>query len=136
MSADEELEAFSAGGKTLSSGVLHLYDVIRLDDALPATIGKLDGSPFALNVVAVALWRGAVIAAYLMLVAEGRCRTQTTAPVSKSDGAYRTSAVTGPLMSHPSGRPARSGNPETRRKGRLGLPDCSPEGTPAAIERK
>jgi len=70
--------------------------------------------------VAVALRLGAVIAAYLMLVAGGWCLPQATGPVSKSDDAYRTSAVTGLPMSHPSSRPARSENPESWRKGKLG----------------
>jgi hypothetical protein len=56
LSADEELEAFSAGGKTLSSDASHLYDAIRLlDGALSARIARLDGSAFATNMVA--LWR-------------------------------------------------------------------------------
>jgi hypothetical protein len=100
---------------------LHQHDAIKLlDGALPATIDKLDGSAFAPNMVAVAPWLGAIIAAYLMLVAGGWCLKQTTGPASKSDGAYRTSAVTGPPISHPSSQTARSGNPESWRNGRLG----------------
>jgi putative membrane protein len=87
--ADDKLDAFAAGGKTLASGADHLYAGIKLlDAALPATIDKLDGSArgladsvepelenlapvpnngsaFAPNMVAVALWIGAVMAAYL-----------------------------------------------------------------------
>ncbi len=87
--ADDKLDAFAAGGKTLASGADHLYAGIKLlDAALPATRDKLDGSArgladsvepelenlapvpnngsaFAPNMVAVALWIGAVMAAYL-----------------------------------------------------------------------
>jgi hypothetical protein len=112
--ADEKQEAFSAGGKTLSSGASHLHDAIKLlDDALPATIDKLDGGAFAPNMVAVAPWLGAVVAAYLMLVAGGWCLKQTTGPASKSEGAYRTSAVTRSPISDPLSQTARSGNPES-----------------------
>lgn len=87
--ADAQLDAFSAGGKTLSGGAAHLLEgVTLLEASLPAALGKLDGnalglsdsvepemenlapvpqsgSAFAPNMVAVALWIGAVMAAYL-----------------------------------------------------------------------
>jgi hypothetical protein len=82
LSAEEKLEALSAGGKTLSSGASHQHDAINLlDGALPATIDKLDGSAFAPDMVALALWLGAIIAAYLMRVAGGWCLTPTAGPV-------------------------------------------------------
>ena len=86
---DEQLDAFTTGGKTLSEGATRLADGFKLLDAsLPAAVGKLDGSAtgladsvepelenlapvpnsgsaFAPNMVAVALWIGAVMAAYL-----------------------------------------------------------------------
>ena len=87
--ADEQLDAFSAGGKALSEGAAQLLEgVKRLEASLPAALGKFDGnalgladsvepemenlapvpnsgSAFAPNMVAVALWIGAVMAAYL-----------------------------------------------------------------------
>ena len=87
--ADEQLEAFAAGGATLSDGAVRVRDGVKLlDAAMPASIGKLEGSArgladsvetdlenlapvpnngsaFAPNMVAVALWIGAVMAAYL-----------------------------------------------------------------------
>ncbi len=86
---DEQLDAFAAGGSTLSDGALRVRDGIKLlDAAMPASIGKLEGSArgladsvetdlenlapvpnngsaFAPNMVALALWIGAVMAAYL-----------------------------------------------------------------------
>jgi len=87
--ADAQLEQFAAGGKSLSEGAAHLLEGVKLlDGALPVAVGKLDGSArgladsvepelenlapvpnngsaFAPNMVAVALWIGAVMAAYL-----------------------------------------------------------------------
>ena len=87
--ADAQLDQFAAGGKTLSDGAARLLQGVKLlDAALPAAVGKLDGSArgladsvepelenlapvpnngsaFAPNMVAVALWIGAVMAAYL-----------------------------------------------------------------------
>lgn len=86
---DEQLTAFAQGGKTLSESAAHLLEGVKLvDAALPAAVRKLDGSArglaesvepelenlapvpnngsaFAPNMVAVALWIGAVMAAYL-----------------------------------------------------------------------
>ena len=86
---DAQLDAFSAGGITLSAGAARLSEGIQLlDAALPATVNTPDGSApgladsvepqlenlapvpnngsaFAPNMVAVALWIGAVMAAYL-----------------------------------------------------------------------
>jgi putative membrane protein len=87
--ADEKLEAFAAGGKALSQGTTRLLEGIkRLDAALPATLEKPEGSAdglagsvkpvlenlapvlnngsaYAPNLVALALWIGAVMAGYL-----------------------------------------------------------------------
>ena len=87
--ADEQLESFAKGGRSLDDGVARLSEGIKLvDAALPASAGKVDGSArgladsvepelenlapvpnngsaFAPNMVAVALWIGAVMAAYL-----------------------------------------------------------------------
>ena len=84
-----QLDAFSAGGKTLSDGATRLLDGIRqLDAVLPPAVGKQrgsalgladsvepelenlapvpnSGSAFAPNMLAVALWIGAVMSAYL-----------------------------------------------------------------------
>ncbi len=87
--ADTQLDAFSAGGHKLADGSARLASGIALLEAsLPASVGKLDGSArglaesvapkldvlapvanngsaFAPNMVAVALWIGAVMTAYL-----------------------------------------------------------------------
>ena len=87
--ADEQLDAFSTGGKALSDGATRLLDGVRqLDAVLPPAVGKQrgsalgladsvepelenlapvpnSGSAFAPNMLAVALWIGAVMSAYL-----------------------------------------------------------------------
>lgn len=87
--ADERLDAFAAGGKELSDGAARLREGIRrLEAALPASIEQPEGSPdglagsvrpvlenlapvpnngsaYAPNMVALALWIGAVMAGYL-----------------------------------------------------------------------
>lgn len=86
---DSRLDTFAAGGKTLTDGAAKLRSGIELvASVLPASIGKLDGSArgladsveptlevlapvanngsaFAPNMVAMALWLGAVMTAYL-----------------------------------------------------------------------
>ncbi len=86
---DEQLSAFSAGGKSLSDGASHVLEGVKLLDAsLPASIGKIEGSArgladsvqpvlenlapvpnlgsaYAPNMLGLALWIGAVMAAYL-----------------------------------------------------------------------
>ena len=86
---DEQLDAFAAGGKSLSDGTARLLEGLnRLDAALPASPAKPDGSAgglagsvkpvlenlapvqnngsaYAPNMVALALWIGAVMAGYL-----------------------------------------------------------------------
>ncbi len=86
---DEPLETFASGGKRLADGAQRLIEGIALvDAALPPSVDKPDGSArgladsvepllenlapvpnngsaFAPNMVAVALWIGAVMAAYL-----------------------------------------------------------------------
>ena len=87
--ANERLEAFATGGKELSDGAARLRDGLkRLEIALPASVerpeGSADGlagsvrpvlenlapvpnngSAYAPNMVALALWIGAVMAGYL-----------------------------------------------------------------------
>lgn len=87
--ADDRLEAFAASGKTLSAGAGRLLEGLkRLDAALPTAmekpVGSADGlagsvrpvlenlapvqnngSAYAPNMVALALWIGAVMAGYL-----------------------------------------------------------------------
>lgn len=86
---DSRLDTFAVGGKTLSQGAAKLRSGIELvESVLPASPGKLDGSArgladsveptlevlapvanngsaFAPNMVAMALWLGAVMTAYL-----------------------------------------------------------------------
>lgn len=86
---DSRLDTFVASGKTLAEGTAKLRSGIELvESVLPASPGKLDGSPrgladsvepalevlapvinngsaFAPNMVAMALWLGAVMTAYL-----------------------------------------------------------------------
>ncbi len=86
---DEQLDGFAGGGKRLADAAQRLIEGIALvDGALPQSVDKLDGSArgladsvepllenlapvpnngsaFAPNMVAVALWIGAVMAAYL-----------------------------------------------------------------------
>lgn len=87
--ADDRLEAFAAGGRTLSAGAGRLLEGLkRLDAALPTAMEKPEGSADGLagsvrpvlenlapvqnngsayvpNMVALALWIGAVMAGYL-----------------------------------------------------------------------
>ena len=91
---DQTLDDFAAGGKSLTDGAGHLLEGLkRLDAALPATSGKPDGnaqglagsvkpvlenmapvlnngSAYAPNMVALALWIGAVMAGYLFNLAQ------------------------------------------------------------------
>lgn len=86
---DAQLDRFEAGGRDLAGGATRLRDGLRLlDSAVPAGLDRLEGSArgladsvepvlenlapvpnngsaFAPNMVAVALWIGAVMAAYL-----------------------------------------------------------------------
>ncbi|UUZ63864.1 YhgE/Pip family protein [Polaromonas sp. P1-6] len=86
---DEQLNAFSAGGKSLAEGAAQVLAGVKLlDSSLPASVGTIDGSArgladsvqpvlenlapvpnlgsaYAPNMVGLALWIGAVMAVYL-----------------------------------------------------------------------
>lgn len=114
---DERMDAFAAGGKSLSAGASRLLGGIELLQAsLPKSISKLDGSAkgladsvepeleilapvsnngnaFAPNMVSVALWIGAVMTATLFNMRMLHTQHQGTWRIAKALGKFSAPAL-------------------------------------------
>jgi putative membrane protein len=114
---DARLDAFARGGDELVRAAIKLRTGIELvESALPATAGKLDGSArgladsvepvlevlapvpnngsaFAPNMIAMALWLGAVMAVYLFNMHRLSEEHAQASPAAKSLGRYAVPAL-------------------------------------------
>jgi putative membrane protein len=114
---DSRLDAFGRGGDELARGAARLRAGIELvDSVLPASVGKLDGSArgladsvepalevlapvanngsaFAPNMIAMALWMGAVMAVYLFNVRVLSIEHDSASALAKTLGKFAVPAL-------------------------------------------